>query len=127
MRMSAGREISRGLLVTVIAAGGGGIIGVLLLGGDPLGGLSVVPFTLFGSLVVLIPVYLGFRDIRKSSVRVCYVAVAVSGVLGGWLILNAFTGFIAYRIGQMGSVFGFATSVCWIVAHHLSRSRPARS
>jgi hypothetical protein len=125
--MSAGREISRGLLVTAIAAGGGGMLGVLLLGGNPFGGLSVVPFTLFGSLVVLLPVYLGFRDIRKSSIRVCYAAVAASGVLGGWLILNALTGFIAYGVGQMGALFGFATSVFWIVAHHLSRSRSARS
>lgn len=101
------------------------MLGALLFEQNPLGGLSVTPFTLLGAVVVLLPVFLWFRDVRKISILACYVAVAVSGVAGGWLTLNALTGFAALRIGEMGAVFGLATALCWIGAHYLSRSRSA--
>ena len=120
MRVTAVQEISRGLLVTLLASTGGCLLGVLPFGGNPLGALSVAPITLFGSVVVLLPIYIWLRAAGRSP-RFCYVAVVVSGFLGGWFLLNAITGFIALRIGSLGASFGFATAICWVLAHRLTK------
>ena len=121
--MRARLEIPRGFLVSAVAAGAGSMLGALLNGGNPLGGLSLFPFTLFGAVAVLLPSYLWLRDVRNASIRTCYTAVGLAGVVGGWFMLNALTSFHAFRNGHLGAVFGFSTALCWVAAHHLTRHR----
>lgn len=109
--------------MSAAAAGAGGMLGALLMGLNPLGGLSVFPFTLFGALAVILPTYLWFRDLRKAPRRKCYTAVGVAGGLGGWFMLTALTGFHGVKLGFLGALFGVSTALCWIGAHYLTRRR----
>lgn len=126
MRMPVPLELARGLLVTFAASGAGAMLGALIFTGEPAGGLSLLPFTLFGSLAVLLPVYLWCRDVRQASTRTAYLAVFVSGLVGGYLILLFFFVALGGSVANpggfplIGSLFGGVTGACWIAVHWLS-------
>lgn len=147
MRMPAYLEIPRGLFVTVFSAAMGSASSTLLLSlifrpeaisvrGPALqlvsGLLGFMPFTLFGSIAVLLPTYLWFRD-KGGSRKEVYRAVILGGAGGAMLIMLilviALGGLTAGRIPAqllgMGVTVGVTTAIWWIAAHHLTRSRRA--
>ena len=103
-----------------------------MIGVKPLGGLVVVPFTLFGSFALLLPVYLWFSGGRQGNQTKGYGAVIAAGILGGPAIMMMLSGgpFSGARFLSMaslqfygiGSAFGFGSAVSWIAAHHFTSS-----
>lgn len=126
-------EIARGLFVIIAAAGLGSMISAVPLGLHPLGGLSLLPFTLFGSAAVLLPAYLWARDIKGWERRRCYISVVISGAVGGFLILFLF--FLAMgglttdastallRFYMLGALFGVSSATSWVALHYVTRGR----
>jgi hypothetical protein len=133
VRMVAHIEIARGLLITIAAAVVGCLVGALLLGIHPSGGLSLLPFTLFGATVVLLPTYLWAKDIRQWQRRACYLSVILSGLVGGFLILFLFILMMGGLTSDaslallgfllLGSLFGGSTAVAWVAIHYLTRGK----
>lgn len=131
VRMAAHIEIARGFLITITSAVVGCLVGALLLGLHPFGGLSLLPFTLFGATVVLLPTYLWAKDIRQWQRRACYLSVVLSGLVGGFLILfllNLMMGgltsdasLVLLGFLLLGSLFGGLTAVAWVAVQYLTR------
>jgi hypothetical protein len=128
-------EIARGLAVTALASIGGGLLGAAMSGANPLGGLALIPFTLFGSFALLLPVYLWFSTGRRGNRVKGYKAVLLAGFLGGPVFLMAIFGFgganssllslEAIEFYGMGAAFGTGSAISWIAAHHFTRQRPS--
>ncbi|MFC3792587.1 hypothetical protein [Sphingobium agri] len=141
--MPAPLEIARGIFVTLFSSALGSMSGTLLLAGslkaeniwqaswsDLIGvGASLMPFTGFGSVAVLLPVYLFFRD--RGSRKKAYSGVVISGVVGAFIIMFALAvGFGGVAADSapiwflaLGTPYGFTTGLWWVLAHHVSRSR----
>lgn len=133
MRMSAPKEIARGLLVTAASSLGGGFIGFGLLLTNPIAGIGVWPFTLFESTTILLPIYLWFRDNRNLQLAKCYAAVIAAGSISGPLFIlvilggpgeySRWTSLAFLRLLGIGASCGFGSSIVWVAVHYITRSR----
>lgn len=127
MERSASKEIGRGLLVTFAASLSGPMLGVITFGLNPIGGLSLVPFTAFGSFVLLLPVYLWFKTSYPANLGKVYVRVTAAGLLGG-IALTAllfgsparWLGTAALQLYVLGGAIGLSTAIVWVAAHRLT-------
>lgn len=132
--------LMRGLFVMAAASIGGGALGASLLLKQPIAVVEVWPLTAFGSLTILFPTNIWWRDQRRASLLRTYSAVFFSGVFGGIAIMAllalVFSGsmfgagsgslwrtfLVDFRYYGMGALFGASAAVCWILAHYLTNS-----
>lgn len=123
-------SVLRSLLVTVFATTSGAMLGALMSGIHPFGGLTMMPLTLAASLCLLFPAYLLSRRVKRMTRAKSYLVVLASGALGGFVALLLVFGLLgrlsdnisgeAMRLMPIAMAFGGATAICWIAAHHLT-------
>lgn len=119
------RKIARGLVVVILAAIGGAILGAPILGIGPIKGFLFVPFTLFGAIVVLLPAHVWSYGICRYELSKVYLILFCSGVAGGFVMLLLFfliLGGVGSNPGWLplaGSLFGATSAIAWIAAHQL--------
>lgn len=125
-------SVLRIFLVTVFASVSGAMLGALMSGIHPFGGLTMMPLTLVASLCLLLPSYAWSRRVQGMTRTRSYLVVVAAGALGGFVALflvfgiqgrlnDNFVGEMV-RLLSIGTAFGGATGICWVVAHHLLRS-----
>ena len=117
--------------MTIVAATLGALVGGILWRGGSLDNLLFLPFTLVGTVAVLLPTYLWARRAKGLSQAASYAAVLVAGVLGSFLILLAFIlsmgGITAeappLELFLVGSLFGGVTAIAWVSSHYLTKPK----
>lgn len=127
------KEVVRGLLVTAAASTVGPMLGAIMVGLHPLGGLSLLPFTIFGSFVVLLPIYIWFSNPPPANRRRGYAYVIMAGLVGGsaliGIVMSGVGGVVpydrwlseaAFHLYIIGGAFGLGTSIAWIIAHYIT-------
>lgn len=124
--------VLRIVFLTVVATGSGAMLGALMGGIHPFGGLTMMPLTLLASLCLLLPAYLWSRRLKRMTRARSYLAVLASGTFGGFAVLVVVFGVLGrladdfsgetMRLLPIGLAFGGATAICWVVAHHLTAS-----
>ncbi len=83
-----------------------------------LGGLGLpLPFTLAGSLFVLVPAFYTFRYILGWPPLIALTGVLASGTIAGWLALGAPSNALFGVPGGLGAWFGGFTALAWILGY----------
>ena len=119
------QDLRDGRLASLVSAVAGVMAGAVMIGGDALGALGLIGFTAFGSLFLLLPVFLALRAKTSLSRKACYGAVAVTGAAGGYamlFLLWAVLGGLSLAgdpsgLFAIGAIFGTATALIWIACH----------
>jgi hypothetical protein len=111
--------VVRILFVSIAAAAVGSAIASLILWGyvDKYTFIAL-PFALVGSCLLLAPAY-GWARENGLAIEWRYITLLLSGAIAGGLFLT----FISLDIEKapMGALYGFATAVCWVVIHFLTK------
>lgn len=85
-----------------------------------LAGLTLpLPFTLAGSLFVLVPVFFTLRYILRWPSLASCIGVLMAGVAVGWLALGAPSNDLLGRAGPLGAWFGGCTAIAWMLGYWL--------
>jgi hypothetical protein len=118
-------ELTKGVGSSLAAAILGVMLGAIFIGGNPLGALGLLSFTLFGAFVVLLPVFAWLRVKGRLNLPLCYLVVLLAGAVGGylmpWIMWNALgggseaddpSGFFL-----IGAMFGTVTALWWVFCH----------